>query len=155
MNKLMKYVAPLVLVALTPMAAMAEVLPGKHPAYLHALTDLRTARWFLEHQAGDAKVYGDEDVAITEIDAAINEIKHASIDDGKDLHDHPQVDVHEHGSRLLKSIETLKKAHGDIDKEEDNPEVRELRHHALEHIDRAIHAADKAHAEWLKDAKKK
>lgn len=150
MNKLVKFVAPLILVALAPMAAHAD-LPGRHPAYLHALSDLRTARWFLEHQAGDAKVYGDEDVAVTEIDAAINDIKRASIDDGKDLHDHPQVDVSEHGSRLLKSIESLKKAHADIDSEEDNPEVRELRHHALEHIDRAIHAADKAHAAWLRD----
>ncbi len=128
-------------------------LPGKHPGYLHALTDLRTARWLLNHQPGDAKVYGDEDVAVNEIDAAISEIKKASIDDGKDLHDHPQVDVSEHGSRLLKSIETLKKAHGDIDQEEDNPAAKELRHHALEHIDHAIHAAEKAHAEWLKDKK--
>ncbi|MEH2129414.1 MAG: hypothetical protein V7K86_01855, partial [Nostoc sp.] len=31
-------------------------LPGKHPYYLHALTDLRTARWLLEHRPGDAAV---------------------------------------------------------------------------------------------------
>jgi hypothetical protein len=95
----------------------------------------------------------DADVAITEIDAAIREIKRASIDDSKDLNDHPAVDVKEHGSRLLKSIETLKKAHADIDKEEDNPDVRELHHRALEHIDRAIHAAEDAHANWLASKK--
>lgn len=154
MNKFMKFAAPLALAALMPLSSFAQPLPGRHPGYLHALTDLRTARWFLEHQPGDAKVYGDEDVAITEIDAAIGEIKRASIDDGKDLHDHPRVDVREHGSRLLKSIETLHKAHADVDREEDNPEVRELRHHALEHIDRALHAADAAHAQWLKDVKR-
>ena len=27
-------------------------LPGRHPAYLHALTDLRTARWMVEHRPG-------------------------------------------------------------------------------------------------------
>jgi hypothetical protein len=54
---------------------------------------------------------------------------------------------------LLMSIETLKKAHADIDKEEDNPDVRELRHRALEHIDRAIHAAESAHANWLASKK--
>ncbi len=148
-----KLILATLLSVIVPLSAYAD-LPGKHPGYLHALTDLRTARWFLNHQPGDAKVYGDEDVAITEIDATISEIKRASIDDGKDLHDHPQADVPEHGSRLLKSIELLKKAHGDIDQEEDNPESRELRHRALEHIDHAIHAADKAHAEWLKDVKK-
>ena len=153
LNRFFKFAAPLVLVALAPLAAQAQMLPGKHPGYLHSLSDLRAARWFLNHQPSDAKVYGDEDVAITEVDAAIGEIKKASIDDGKDLNDHPKVDVREHGSRLLKSIETLKRAHADIDNEEDNPGVRELRHHALEHIDRAIHAAEKAHAQWLKDVK--
>lgn len=139
--------------ALTSMSALAD-LPGKHPAYLRALTDLRTARWFLNHQPGDAKVYGDEDVGIREIDAAIGEIKHAAIDDGKDLNDHPNVDVKEHGSRLLKAIETLHKAKADLAQEEDNPTIHELRHRAEEHIDRAIKAADHAHAEWLKDMKK-
>ncbi len=152
MNKITKFLMALALVAgLTPLVSSAQVLPGKHPGYLHSLTDLRTARWFLYHQPGDAKVYEGEDEAIREIDAAIGEIKKASIDDGKDLNDHPAVDVHEHGSRLLKSIETLKKAHADIDKEEDNPEARELRHRALEHIDRAIHAAERAHNAWLKE----
>jgi hypothetical protein len=66
---------------------------GKHPAYLHALSDLRTARWMLEHRPGDAAVSGQEDVAITEVDAAIGEIKRAAIDDGKDIHDHPKDDV--------------------------------------------------------------
>ena len=151
-----KFSKSAVLVALAlaaPIASFAD-MPGRHPGYLHSLTDLRSARWFLNHQPGDSKVSGAEDVAITEIDAAIGEIKKASIDDGKDVNDHPNVDVKEHGSRLLKSIETLKKARADISGEEDNPEVRELRHRAFEHIDKAIHAAEKAHEDWLKEAKK-
>ncbi len=152
-NLLLKLTLPLAALALTPLAASAQVLPGQHPAYLHALKDLRTARWLLEHQAGDVKVYADEDVAITEADATIKEIKRASIDDGKDIHDHENLDVHEHGSRLLRAIETLKKARADIDGEEDNPETRELRHRAHEHLDHAIRAAEHAHAEWLKDVK--
>ena len=151
MNKFVKYVLPLAFAALLPAFANAQPLPGKHPGYLHALSDLRAARWFLYHQAGDGKVMAEEDVAISEIDAAINEIKRASIDDGKNIGDHPAVDVKEHGSRLLKSIETLKKAHADVSGEEDNPEVRELRHRAVEQIDRAIKAAEGAHAHWLKD----
>src|SRR5271166_2503365 len=73
-------------------SAWAE-LPGKHPFYLHALTDLRAARWCLEHRPGDAAVSAREDVAIGEIDAAIREIRRAAIDDGKDIHEHPGVDV--------------------------------------------------------------
>ncbi len=150
---LLTLVLPFAALAIAPLAASAQALPGKHPAYLHALKDLRTARWLLEHQPGDVKVYADEDVAITEADATINEIKRASIDDGKDLHDHENVDVREHGSRLLRAIETLKKARADIDGEEDNPEIHELRHRAHEHLDRAIQAAERAHAAWLKDMK--
>jgi hypothetical protein len=133
----------------------AQTLPGKHPGYMHALSDLRAARWLLYHQPGDPKVYAGEDVAISEVDAAIAEIKKASIDDGKNLNDHPALDVKEHGSRLLRATETLHRAKDDVDSEEDNPEARGLRHRAEEHIQRAIDAANQAHGEWLKDMGKK
>lgn len=130
-----------------PLAAIAQPLPGEHPGYLHALTDLRAARWLLYHQPGDVRVSASEDVAIVEIDKAIGEIKLAAIDDGKNLNDHPAVDANEHGSKLLRSIETLRKARADISGEEENPGARGLRHRAHDHIDRAIGAAEKAHAD--------
>jgi hypothetical protein len=154
MSRFKKYVCMLPLLILTGAATMpglAQELPGRHPYYQHALTDLRTARWLLSHQPGDRGVYAGEDVAIEEINAAINEIQRVSSDDGKDVSVHPDIDVKEHGSRLLRAIETLNKAHTDIDREEDNTEVRDLRHRALWHIDRATRAADQAHAAWLMD----
>lgn len=135
---------------LLPLSACAQ-MPGRHPGYLHALSDLREARFYLERQPGDPRVYAEEDRAIGEIDAAIGEVKHAAWDDGKDLRDHPAADAHEHGSRLLKSIEALHSAQHDISGEEDNPEERDLRRRAMEHIDRALHAAGEAHDEWLRD----
>ena len=150
-TQLSKGLVLLALAIAAPLAATAAPLPGEHPGYLHALTDLRAARWFLYHQPGGARVSGSEDVAIMEIDKAIREIKLASIDDGKDINDHPGVDANEHGSKLLRSIETLRKAREDISREENNPEARELRHRAHEHIDRAIKAAERAHADWLQD----
>ena len=136
------------LLALTlPFAANAD-LPGKHPAYLHALSDLRTARWMLEHRPGDVGVSAHEDVAIVEIDAAIGEIKHAAIDDGKDIHDHPQADVPgNHPGRLHKALELLHKVHSDVAREEDDPMTRGLRDRAVKHIDAAIHATDGALAD--------
>jgi len=132
------------LLAALPFAASAD-LPGKHPYYLHALTDLRTARWMLEHRPGDAAVSGQEDVAITEIDAAIGEIKRASIEDGKDIHDHPKMDApHDHPGRLHKALEILRKTHDDVAREEDDPMTRGLRNRAVGHIDGAIHATEKA-----------
>lgn len=133
----------LLLVAV-PFAANAD-MPGKHPYYLHALSDLRAARWLLEHRPGDAAVSGQEDVAITEIDKAIGEIKRASIDDGKDIHDHPPVQgVPDRPGRLHKAAELLRKVHGDVAREEDDPMTRGLRDRAVGHIDEALHATEHA-----------
>lgn len=144
-------VTSLFLLAVFHLPAQAQMLPGQHPGYIHALADLRNARWLLYHQPGDAKVYQGEDVAIQEVDAAIAAIKRASIDDGKDVNAHDQLDVHEHGSRLLRAIEVLKRAHVDISGEEDNPSVRDLRTEAFHHIDKATKAAAEAHDEWVRD----
>ena len=130
-----------------PFAANAD-MPGKHPAYLHALSDLRTARWMLEHRPGDAAVSGHEDMAIMEIDKAIGEIKHAAIDDGKDIHDHPSMDVApDRPGRLHKALELLRKVHSDVAREEDDPATRGLRDRAVGHIDAAIHQTERTIAD--------
>ncbi|HXY96310.1 MAG TPA: hypothetical protein VEH00_04990 [Steroidobacteraceae bacterium] len=140
----------LLLLLALPLAANAD-LPGKHPYYLHALSDLRTARWMLEHRPGDAAVSGQEDVAITEIDKTIGEIKKAAIDDGKDIHDHPKVDVpNDHPGRLHKSLELLRKVHSDVAREEDDPMTKGLRDRAIHHLDEAIRANEQA----IKDVEK-
>jgi len=120
-------------------------LPGKHPYYLHALSDLRAARWLEEHRPGDAAVSGQEDVAIQQIDAAIYEIKKAAIDDGKDVHDHPPVDVpQDHPGRLHKALELLRKVRSDVAREEDDPIARGLRNRSIRHIDDAIGSTKRA-----------
>jgi hypothetical protein len=139
--------AAFLLTLTVPFAANAD-LPGKHPAYLHALSDLRTARWMLEHRPGDAAVSAHEDLAIAEIDAAIGEIKHAAIDDGKNIEDHPPVDGPKNRpGRLHKALELLHKVHSDVAREEDDPVTRGLRDRSIRHIDAAIHATDGALAD--------
>jgi hypothetical protein len=116
-------------------------LPGQHPYYLHALSDLRSARWLLQHRAGDAAVSANEDVAVTEINKAIGAIKHAAIDDGKNIDDHPNVDLPgDNRGRLHKALDLLNKVHSDVGREEDDPFTRQLRDKAVVHIDGAIDA---------------
>jgi len=142
--------ALLLMVAL-PFAAQAD-LPGKHPFYLHALSDLRAARWFLEHRPGDAAVSGQEDVGITEIDAAIREIKRAAIDDGKDIHDHVGVqEIGDRPGRLHKALELLDKVHSDLAREEDDPMTRGLRNRAIGHVDAAVRATHHAIGDVVHD----
>jgi hypothetical protein len=127
-----------------PFVANAD-LPGKHPHYLHALSDLRAARWMLEHRPGNAAVSAREDAAITEIDAAIGEIKRAAIDDGKDLHDHPKAEgPNDRPGRLHKALELLHDVHSDVAREEDDPATKGLRNRAIGHIDAAIHQTEAA-----------
>jgi hypothetical protein len=141
--------ACIALTALVPLLARAD-LPGTHPAYLHALTDLRAARWLIEHRAGDARVSTDEDVAVTRIDEAINDIKHAAIDDGKDIHDHPAMDTRvDRKGRLHQAEELLLKVRSDVAREEDDPMTRGLRDRAVQHVESALLATHRAivHAE--------
>ena len=125
----------------TALSANAADLPGRHPAYLHALTDLRDARWNLEHRPGDTAVSSQEDVAIVETDRAIQEAKVAAAEDGKNLADHPHEDANiNRAGRLHHALELLQKAKNDVAREEDNPETRELRNRIVQHTDLAIEA---------------
>jgi hypothetical protein len=135
-NKLMFAVFALLL--FVPALISARPQPVKeHPAYLHALTDLRHARAHLERSDG-GELREQEKKAIHEIDEAINEIKKASIDDGKDLNDHPAVDARlDWRGRLHRSLELVNKAHSDVAQEEDNAAAQGLQQRALEHIDKA------------------
>ena len=127
--------AALAAVLAAPLAAQA----AEHPAYLHALTDLRHARAHLEKPANPL-VKWDEQKAIHKIDEAINDIKEASIWDGKNIDDHPPVDAGmDHKGRLHRAIELMRKARKDIEEHEDNGFGDHLRDRAIKHIDEAIH----------------
>ena len=116
-----------------------------HPAYLHALTDLRDARWNLEHRPGDAAVSTQEDVAIVETDRAINDAKTAAMEDGKNLWQHPPEDAKiDRRGRLHHANELLRKARKDVAEGESNPQAVELRNRVIGHIDLAIQATDRA-----------
>ena len=154
MRKTMKVpmlVTLLFLLTVARLPLQAQVLPGQHPGYLRALTDLRNARWLLYHQAGDTKVYEGEDYAIQQIEVAIGDIKAASIDDGKNLNDHPVVDLHDKGSRLARALDDLHAARNKISGEEDDPTAHDLRRRSFEAIERALSATNNAHDAWLKD----
>src|ERR1700749_4176511 len=107
--KLRRSLALASMLTILPLVSMAD-LPGKHPYYLHALSDLRTARWLLEHRPGDAAVSAHESEAIGEIDRAIEEIRRAAIDDGKNIHDHPVADSPtDYRGRLHKAADLLRR----------------------------------------------
>jgi hypothetical protein len=121
------------------------VPPGKHPEYLHSLSDLRAARWLIDHVPGDWARAQEEILAVQKIDDAINEIKRAAIDDGKDVGWHPAVQERkDHGGRLHDALDLLRRARADIAKAENNAAVLALRDRAWVHIDEAIRDIERA-----------
>jgi tetratricopeptide (TPR) repeat protein len=110
-----------------------------------ALSDLRAARWLIDRRARDLAQTVDEMEAVRNIDGAINEIKKAAIDDGKDNNDHAGVDeIADRGGRFNKALELLRRANEDINKEEDNAFAQGLRNRATGMINNAIGATEKA-----------
>ena len=130
---------------------MRQVAGDAHPAYLHALVDLRLARALLarpSRPSRDAEVRWDERRAIEQIDAAIHQIREAAIDDGKRLEDHPPVDVRQRRpDRIRTAIALLDKVSRNIDDREDNAFARGLRNRALGHIRAAIRFSREAVAD--------
>jgi hypothetical protein len=123
------------ILAAAPVAAVA----AEHPAYLHALTDLRHARAHLERRPDENRRQWDEHKAIEQIDAAIAEIKTASIWDGKGLMDHEPVDAKMgYPGRLHRALELLHQAESDCRQEEDSKVTHGLQERALKHIREAI-----------------
>ncbi len=85
-----------------------------HPAELHALTDLRLARAYLNH-AEQGNVQYDDAQAIGSIDAAIADARAAAYDDGKNLADHPAEDANlSHRGRLQRALSLLASASHDL-----------------------------------------
>jgi len=119
-------------------------IPGAHPAYVHALEDLRVARMHLERtEPATRQTAWDESVAIREIDAAIHEVREAAIDDGKEVNRRTPVDARmDWPGRMHRALELLHRARADCLREEDNNYARDLQQRALHHIDAAIAYVD-------------
>jgi len=127
------------------LSAQQPVSAAKHPEFLHALSDLRAARGYLDKVSTNEQVDQDSAAAIREIDAAINELKQASIDDGKNLHDHPAIDAHlEKNGRLHTAKQLLEKAHADVKMPESDETSRALQQEVLGRLDAAHRYVDQA-----------
>jgi len=107
--------------------------PTKYGSYQNALSQLRTARAYIEHP-DNGELHDQEKSAIAEMDLAINELE-SVVKDGKSLADHPGLDSHLGWiPRLNKAAELLNKARDNVQKEDDNSGARDR---ALQHIAQA------------------
>ena len=112
--------------------------PGRHPRYLRARTDLRTAQFLLRVEA-EPNVMRHVREVDREIDMAVGEIDRAAVIDRKDIEDHPPIDRSlDRRGRFNKAMALLKSARADIAREEDDPRAAGWRDAAYRHIDAAM-----------------
>lgn len=138
-------IAALILTGAMAAPAMADEY-GRHPAYLHALSDLRAAAWQIDHRRPeDGQVSRDEMLVRDEIGAAINELQHAAWQDGKPVQWQPPPDVAlAREGRLHAAVDLLRKVHTDVAQAEDDPRSRPFQERGLAHVDAALDAAHHA-----------
>lgn len=135
---------------LLPMAAHAQWWQH-HPAYLHAMSDLREAYWLVDHRDSRDPIAKDEERrAAGAIRAAYQSLKDASIMDNKNIGDQPPPDMNfeQRRGRLHKAMDLLRDAHNEVNREEDDPAARGFKQRALGQIDRAAAATDAALHAW-------
>jgi hypothetical protein len=117
-----------------PMRMAPAPMPAVHPAYLHAISDLRYARALL-YRPDWGPVMRDQRAAVEEIDRAIGQAKNAAIDDGKNPDDHPPID---RGlgweGRFRKAMELLNSAERDLSEAETNGAAAAWRNAALGNV---------------------
>ena len=133
-----------------PFAAQAQWWQH-HPKYLHAMSDLRTAYWLIQHHdTMDPAVNDQERRAMKQIRYAYQALKDASIMDDKDIDAQPPTDMtwYDHRGRLHHALDLLTDARDDIRGEEDDPAARDLRHEAGARVDLAIHRTEDAIRFW-------
>jgi hypothetical protein len=134
----------------TVAAALGDV-PGRHPAYLHARTDLRRAEHLMDWSEF-RNVRHDLDDSAKHVREAIHEIDSAAAWDRKDLLDNPPVDAYPDRVGRFRAIAGfLFSARRDIEHEEDNPAARAWRNRAIEHIDKAMASIRRAARDQWRD----
>ena len=132
------------IIALGLIGLISAFAQGRHPAYLHARTDLRTSQ-FLMRVREEPNVTRNLREADREIEAAIQEIDRAAILDHKDLEDHPRIDTSlDRRGRFQKMVALMRSARADLGREEDNGRARGWRDAAYGHIDAALEHVHRA-----------
>jgi len=108
------------------------------PAYLHAISDLRSAREYLQRDASPEREHARHH-AIDEITAAIQDIKVAAADDGKNpWRTPPPQSGGDPDAPIHTAIRLLKEARSDVDHGRDMPQNNGLRERSVDHIDKAL-----------------
>jgi hypothetical protein len=133
--------------ALMLFATTAQAQAGE-PHYLRALADLRTARDYLQYDQNPATT-GDRHHAVGEINHAIQEIKNAAWDDGRNTEFATPTGPITDPWRAVKEAERwVTKAGDEVARGIDPPQAMGARDRAMMHIEAARRILKTMHHYW-------
>ena len=128
-----------------PYPGYSREMPGTHPSYLHAVTELQTAQWLIVHRRGSAIVEGFETAALQNIAKAISDTRNAAMIDGKNLGSSPPSNTMSHESRRMwLARDNLVQARYDLTRLEENPSAFGARDMVVQDVDQALSAVQQA-----------
>lgn len=116
--------------------ATATPARAQEPHYLRALGDLRTARDYISFDKGAFN--GERRHAVDEINKAIEEIKHAAWDDGKQTRFSPPGDANKGWAPMHYAQNALNAARANVAQGMDTPQNAGLRGRADQHMAEAV-----------------
>jgi hypothetical protein len=120
--------------------APATQAHAQFPAYLHAISDLRSARAYLQMDSRPDQ-QAARDIAIREISRAIDDMKRAAIEDAKNpWRTPPPQSAGNPNWPIHSAVKLLREARHDAESGRDAPENVGLQVRSIEHIDRALQA---------------
>ena len=126
----------------SPFSVFAD-LPGVHPNYVQAMSDLRTAKQYLA-RPDTQNAQADELSAMEELDFCLRDLNAAATVDGKNTAAAPVVDAGFKGNRIARALELIGKAQVEISGREDDAAVLKARQSAIKHLEVAANLARKA-----------
>ncbi len=120
----------------SPLLAAADV-PGVHPDYVQAMSDLRTAKRYLA-RPDTPNAQAEEIKAMEELDFCLKDLLASAIVDGKNPAANPTVDAGFKGNRIARALELMGKAQVTISGREDDAAVLKARQSAIKHLAVAV-----------------
>jgi hypothetical protein len=120
----------------------------EHQSYIHALTDLRAARWLIDQRPQGEQPSDEEKTAMHSIEVAVAVIINADIDDGHYFGQHPEpgvdnIDIAGKEARIERAAELLRKARTDVRHDDDDAFHGGLKAKTIAYIEEAMRSTEK------------
>lgn len=130
---LKNYISTIAAATLLAGASVGHAAPPVHPAYLHALEDLKLAENAIATRGGDPAMHVHDRYAIQQIEAAQTIIYKVAPEEQKNVHTLPKADasIPSNGGKLHDALDYLAKARSDLNEPDSDAQFNDAKRRVL------------------------